>query len=203
LCKDSLAALAIALSVADLFAFGINYNPTCERSKVYPETQLTTRLKQIAGRDRIAPINPEWNLFTTPRAILPPNAAMVYGLYDVQGYDSLYTMAYKYDLDLIQGQDSSPIENGNMVLVKEFTPQLGLLARYVLSPKRIESEYLKLVEEIEGVHIYRIAGARTPRPHAEYRPFSFRLGLYLMLAGVMALGCVGTFRFVKFKDKRR
>lgn len=203
LCKGSFPILAIVLAVADLFAFGINYNPTCERAKVYPETELTTRLKKIAGTNRIAPINPEWSLFRTPDAILPPNAAMVYGLYDVQGYDSLYTRAYKDRLDEIQGRDSSPIENGNMVLVKGYTEELGNIAKYVLSARPLRDSGLELVEAVDGVRIYRIVGARPEPAPDGYRPFSFRFGLYLMLVGVMALGCVGTFRFVRLRKPRR
>jgi hypothetical protein len=197
--RRTFAVLAVLMVVADLFAFGINYNPTCERSKVYPKTELTTRLKQIAGDERIAPINPEWSLFETPKAILPPNAAMVYGLYDVQGYDSLYTRAYKHDLDLIQGQDSSPIENGNMVLVKNVTPQLSNVATFFLTQEKLDTEpWFSLVDHVDGVYIYRLSGGHRAGSH-HYEPFTFRLGLYLALLGVTALAFVGTFRFVRFK----
>ena len=124
---------------ADLFAFGINYNPTCERSKVYPETHLTGALRQIAGDRFIAPINPAWSLRALLDAVLPPNAAMVYGLHDVQGYDSLYTREYKDLASRIQGEDSSPQENGNMVLIRRYTPDLGRLADFAVSSMPLDA----------------------------------------------------------------
>lgn len=133
--RSVFGVVAVALVVVDLFAFGINYNPTCDRAKVYPDTPLTKELQQLTKNgQRIAPINPRWSLFQTPKAILPPNAAMVYGLYDVQGYDSLFTRAYKNAMDKAEGVDSSPIENGNMVLQKGL-PGAFTHARYLLTQR--------------------------------------------------------------------
>lgn len=143
LSASSLSAIVTLLIIADLFAFGINYNPTCERSKVYPETKLTTDLKRMTedGR-RIAPINSSWSLFETPKdAILPPNSAMVYGLYDVQGYDSLYTKRYQEQMARVQGVDPSPPENGNMVLVRKAGDAFvtsGLASFLVMSATQVE-----------------------------------------------------------------
>lgn len=253
---------------ADLFAFGINYNPTCERSKVYPKTRLTTELKRLTRNgERIAPINPKWSLFETPKdAILPPNAAMVYGLYDVQGYDSLYTKAYKDLSSEVQGEDSSPVENGNMVVVKQLTDGVGKLAQLVVLPNQSEpvsinahggllfwernllnDESTKVVRakvnlqgpsriifsiDTTGRHHYTemvgagfiftpgwtaVSSSQIPlefekthfplmavslgcladkdnRYILSYEPFSFRLGLFLMLIGIGALSCVGVYR---------
>lgn len=273
-------ALAVAVIIADLFAFGINYNPTCERSKVYPKTKLTTELQRLTKNgDRIAPINPKWSLFETPRdAILPPNAAMVYGLYDVQGYDSLYTKQYQQGMAAMEGADPSPPENGNMVLVRRnvFTG-----ARYYLSPAgrpftiggNLGREVLS-VSDADGVLVsechrgsigsfvsewvsstdgagsatwdgpnrvivkaewptdriwvnlsyYPVWVARsakrgqirlhdcffiveTPLLEGEsdriafsFEPFTFRLGLFLMLVGVGALSCVGAYRVARYRN---
>jgi len=151
------SVIAGCVMVADFFAFGINYNPTCERSKVYPETELTTKLKQIAGNYRVAPINPRWNLYKTPDAILPPNAAMVYGLYDVQGYDSLYTKSYKDLSSDIQGEDSSPPENGNMVLIRRYTSDLPLFAGYVIRREPFADGgrwWFRHVRRVGDVYVY-------------------------------------------------
>lgn len=182
--------LAVVLTAADLFAFGINFNPTCERSRVYPATELTDRLRKIAAGDRIAPINPGWSLFRTPDAVLPPNAAMVYGLYDVQGYDSLYTREYKDYIDAIQGQDSSPLENGNMVLVKGYTPGLARVARYVVTNQHLDGQAgLSRVFEADGVTVYRMSGALQKTRAVERAPAGFIAGLCTMLLMVLLL-CV-------------
>jgi len=155
----ALAAVGLPLIViADLFAFGINYNPTCPRSYVYPKTALTTKLKQIAGNSRIAPINPRWSLYQTPNAILPPNAAMVYGLHDVQGYDSLYLKSYQSSMASIQGVDPSPPENGNMLLVRRPTSLLWQAAGIAVSRQPLPDDVpgAKILAEIEGSYIYAL-----------------------------------------------
>lgn len=157
LSRQAVGILAVAIIIADLFAFGIDYNPTCSRDKVYPRTQLTDTLKRIAGNSRIAPINPKWSLWETPKAILPPNAAMVYGLYDVQGYDSLYTKTYKDLLSSIQGVDSSPPENGNMVLMRRYAPDIRLFADWIVMGEPFsDSDPQRLVplERVDGLYIY-------------------------------------------------
>ncbi|MDH7600784.1 MAG: YfhO family protein [Armatimonadota bacterium] len=180
---------AILIATADLFAFGVNYNPTCARSEVYPETRLIKELKRLtADGSRIAPINERWSLYRVPSCILPPNAAMVYSINDVQGYDSLYTRVYKDLSSAIQGIDSSPIENGNMVLIKRITPRLAQLADYVLTTEKLSESTLgvRLVGYWDGVYVYKISGEHPGSSY--YRPrisfFSYRLGLFLGCLGV-------------------
>lgn len=197
------SAIGVLIIVADLFAFGINYNPTCDRSRVYPQTKLTTELKRLTRNgERIAPINPTWSLFTTPDAILPPNAAMVYGLYDMQGYDSLYTRAYKDLSSKIQGIDSSPPENGNIALVRRFAPDIGRLARYVVTSADL-GEQAELLRTLDDVRVYEIRGPRKRRPEPRCEPFSFRLGLFLSLVGIGAISTAATYRILADRQVRR
>jgi len=60
----------------------------------------------------------DWPLRQFPSAVLPPNAATVYHLRDVGGYDSLYLARYRDFASLIQGGDPSPPANGNMILFR-------------------------------------------------------------------------------------
>ncbi|MGI6295967.1 MAG: hypothetical protein ACOX3G_07735 [Armatimonadota bacterium] len=199
--RNLFAGLTIAIVIVDLFVFGINFNPTCERSKVYPDTPLTNELKRLTQNgEKIAPINSQWSLFTTPtHAILPPNAAIVYGLHDVQGYDSLFTKRYQQLLTDIEGVDPSPPENGNILFVRRYTPELATLAPYALSLHAIDDEKATLVKTIDGVHIYKLSGEKTNVP--QYEPASFRLGLYLMLIGVGILAIVGISHRWLYKNK--
>ena len=205
LSRKTYSLLIVLVIIADLFAFGINYNPTCSRDKVYPRTQLTDTLKRIAGNSRIAPINPKWSLWETPKAILPPNAAMVYGLYDVQGYDSLYTKTYKDLSSNVQGVDSSPPENGNLVLIRQYTPGVGTLAGLVLSRGSLDqaSLGLRLVGNWDGVNVYRGRDAQSAEPAYRYEPFSFRLGLFLSLIGVACLSAVVAHRIAARKGRSK
>ena len=196
--RQMFAVAVVALVAADLFAFGINYNPTCDRSKVYPVTPLISKLKHVASGSRVVVINPEWNLFATPKALLPPNWAMVYGLYDAQGYDSLYTKKYKDLSSEVQGMDSSPIENGNMVVFKRYKPDLAQLAQFVVTRDKLNEPGLKFVDSADGVNIYKYAketGVKLDNP--EYCPFSFRLGMFLMMLGIAFIVCIGMFRALR------
>jgi len=108
------AGLVLAV---DLLGWGMGTIPECERKEVYPETALTNYLKDHTNR-RVLPANSNWSLTSLPVALLPPNAAMVYGFYDVQGYDSLYTKVYKDYMTTDFATDPCPPENGNMILGK-------------------------------------------------------------------------------------
>lgn len=154
--KSLFACLALAVIVADLFSFGMKFNPTAPVEKVYPETKLTKWLKDNAGGARLMPINSKWSLDKTPDAILPPNAATVYGFNDMQGYDSLFSKRYKDFVDENLGIDSSPRENGNILFIKSYTCWPLGMAGYVLSKDVINAERLTLVFQADGVNVYKI-----------------------------------------------
>jgi len=78
-----------------------------------------------------------------PEAALPPNAATVYRLRDVGGYDSLYLARYRDFASLIQGGDPSPPANGNMILFR-----LGPGARPDMA--RLAGVSVYLMPTIEG-----------------------------------------------------
>ncbi|NLN77408.1 MAG: YfhO family protein [Armatimonadetes bacterium] len=188
----------LALIAADLFYFGINFNPTCERSKIYPDTELTNELKCLTTNgERIAVINEHWNIFNIPSAILPPNAATIYGLYDVQGYDSLFTKQYQSLLADLEGIDPSPPENGNMILVRRYTPEIASLAAYLISADPIDDANIKLINNIDDVYIYHLPG--SPQCVDHYVPGTFRIGLWLMFIGVGAVACTGLYALKQSK----
>jgi hypothetical protein len=163
--KGRAAALPLLLVTTDLFANGLPYNPTAPREEVYPSTPIIDFLRQNAGHDRVMPINSNWS-FAGPQAVLPPNGAMVFGLRDVQGYDSLFPGQYKAFLNRLLGQDASPPEVGNMVFVKrpvrELIEKTG--AKWILSltppglPEAQESY-------VDGIYLYALASA-PGRAHA-------------------------------------
>ncbi len=127
-------AVLIGLLAVDLLVFGSGYNHFSSRREVYPVVKEIERLK-ACDLGRVAPLNDQWRLRSFPKAVLPPNAATVYGLFDVQGYDSLYPVRYKRLLDAAAGRDSAPPENGNMVFARNpDSPIWDLLGvRYFIS----------------------------------------------------------------------
>ena len=115
-------AAVLALTVGDLFIFGVGYNPTSRPRFVYPETPEIKTLKQAGPNLRFMAFYVSWPIGAGfPEAALPPNAATVYGLYDVAGYDSIYLQGYKNSLAEALGYDPSPAANGNMILIRWFT----------------------------------------------------------------------------------
>jgi hypothetical protein len=131
-----LAPAMVGLVTADLFLAGLWSNPTAPLEAVYPVTPgLKLLQERLNPHERLFPVNREWSLYTAPPAALPPNAAMVYGFRDVQGYDSLLTGQYKAfanefaRADRFGNRDASPPEVGNMVFMQNAnapkTPLLG------------------------------------------------------------------------------
>ncbi|NLI00869.1 MAG: YfhO family protein [Chthonomonadales bacterium] len=129
--------LGLAL-VVDLLSHNVHYNSTASLARELAPSAALTRIRTEAGHDRIAPINANWS-FAGPSAVLPPNMATLYGLHDIQGYDSLLPGQYKRWLADTTGSDPSPPEVGNMVFLKR--PAEDILdacgARIVLSPARL------------------------------------------------------------------
>ena len=131
--------LAVGILISDLLAFGVSYNPICKRGQVYPDTELTGFLQSNTGMNRIMPLNRGWSLDSVPKSVLPPNSAMAYKLFDVQGYDSLYPVRYKALLDAAAKRDSCPPENGNMLFARNFkSPIYDLLGvRWFVSSDKL------------------------------------------------------------------
>jgi len=127
--------LVVGILSADLISFGIWCNATCTPAEAYAPTRLTDFLKKGAGFSRVMALNDKWSLRKIPEAVLPPNSATMYGLFDVSGYDSLYPRRYKALLDAAAGAESCPPENGNMVFARNpNSPVYNLLGvKYVIS----------------------------------------------------------------------
>lgn len=158
--KPLFAALTLLVIVADLFSLGFGFNPSCSLDQVYRDTPLTDWLRTSAPQGRIMPINPSWSLTSTPDVILPPNAATVYGICDTQGYDSLFYKSYKEFVDGRLGLDSSPRENGNMLLMRRYVTDWPKgMADYVLSGRPMQDAGLKQVHASDGVFVYHRTGA--------------------------------------------
>ncbi len=120
LTASRLGGALVILTAIDLLASGYGFNRTAPPSAVYPVTPLIAFLQAHKAEGRIMPINKHWPLYEPPPAILPPNSAMVYGLDDTQGYDSLLTGQYFEFAGAMDGGSPAPPENGNLVFTNGF-----------------------------------------------------------------------------------
>ena len=94
LAPSRLGGAMVTLTAIDLLAAGYGFNRTAPAAAVYPVTPVIAFLQAHKAGGRIMPLNKRWSFYGPPPAILPPNSAMVYGLDDTQGYDSLLTGRY-------------------------------------------------------------------------------------------------------------
>jgi hypothetical protein len=177
--KAAPAFAAVALTICSLVAVDVGYNPVVAQSQVYPRTALTDWLQAHVQTDRIMPINRDWQIDHATNVILPPNAATVYGLSDIQGYDSLQTRKYKEFANQLDGnRDSSPDANGNIVFTYApgTTLSRSVAAKYVVMPSA--SAALGTPAFTDGVASVYIDPAAQPRARmaagspAEYTPVS-------------------------------
>lgn len=117
--RPAVAAAAVMLLAIQLLPWAYRFNPRAEAASVYPETEAIRQLRAAVGQDRyLAPVfsRQEWGLESTPRVVMPPNAATVYGLRSADGYDSLFPAAYRQYAAELERADPAPLANGNMIL---------------------------------------------------------------------------------------
>lgn len=149
------------LVLLDLFAAGYGYNRTTAPSELYKSTPLLTLLSAETGHDRIMPVHRGGFSFAGPQAVLPPNGAGMFGLRDVQGYDSLFPGRVKQALNALAGPsgDASPPEVGNMVFVRTADTAFARLSgvRFLLSLTPLPVSEDEAVETVlDGVHLYAL-----------------------------------------------
>ena len=116
--KALVAALPLLL-VADLGTFWAASILVGKAGQAYPPNAVVAAVERSGKEARVVATTQSWPLNRYPRAAFPPNAAMAYGIDDLQGYDSLFMGRYKDLLARFLGRDPSPPACGNMVLVPE------------------------------------------------------------------------------------
>ena len=106
--------LLLVVLAADLLLAARGHLHIVPREWVYPEAANPGPVEgRVIGNASDWPLRGEF-----PEAVLPPNAATVYHIRDVGGYDSLYLARYRDFASLMQGADPSPPANGNMILFR-------------------------------------------------------------------------------------
>ncbi|MBC8063384.1 MAG: hypothetical protein H7Y17_01015 [Chlorobia bacterium] len=68
--------------------------------------------------ERMAFVNDNWGIIASAQTVVPPNLASLERWHDLAGYDSLLNKDTKAMLDEINGQDSAPPANGNIMFTK-------------------------------------------------------------------------------------
>lgn len=209
-----LAPLALGVVALELGLNALLVQPTAPRETVYPRTELTDFLARNSS-----PTARVW-MFTNkrlwlpaegfrsgrrhPDGVLPPNGAMVYGIYDVNGYDSLSPRVYRsYVASSEDGEDPSPRLNGNMVLLQTPSPSLldSLSVRWIVLPQAAPPkngaalQNARKVLSANGCDVYErslpLNGTRVGGEAfypgwsaAGFTPETFRLGVFVSLCAL-------------------
>ncbi len=206
--SEVIPVIAVFIVGGELFANGLGAMPESPRAAIYPQTNVTRFLQsRSAGDARVLFLTPRssWLPDRHPPGVLPPNGAMVYGINDVNGYDSLSPRAYRGFLIAGEGADVSPQLNGNMILLNNVSSASldALNVHTIVSEKPLELGNGKEVLRADGVIIYERVVKNVPRRDGKdfspgwrdgrYQPESFRLGAFISLLtlGLLAAIVVG------------
>ncbi|MEN6548719.1 MAG: hypothetical protein ABFE07_21940, partial [Armatimonadia bacterium] len=150
-----IAALALILLIVQLLFWAYSFNPRADAAEVYAQTDATRALVEMTGSDRYMAVQDRsrWGLRDTPDVLLPPNAATVYGIRSVDGYDSLYPLLYRQYAADREGTDPSPLANGNMLLTSTVLPWYRFGARVFIMPEGSSQAIKGPVWRGEGLQI--------------------------------------------------
>jgi len=219
--SNLLAPLALGVVALELGLNAFSIQPTAPHSAIYPQTQLTDYLAKNSSPTARVWFFTDKRLWLPsegflagrnhPTGILPPNGAMVYGIYDINGYDSLSVLAYhNWVASSEAGQSPSPAFNGNMMLLQTPSPSIldSLSVRYIVFPAgTLAPENAQKVLSANGCDVYqRQMGGNTLRSSGAafypgfgpqgFAPETFRMGMFVSLC---ALGFASAWWFGKRK----
>jgi hypothetical protein len=208
---STFAAIALFTVTLQLFFENWNLQPTAPRGQIYPPTAVTTFLRNatrdgsrvlfLTPRQFWLPVEGLQPARNHPPGVLPPNGATVYGLYDVNGYDSLALRAYRQFVTQREGTDVSPPFNGNMILLENLqSPALDALGvRYIVTLEPQPTTVGRKVLESDGCFVYERSVANVPQVNGRdfapgwrdgrYQPESFRCGLFVSLCALAIASC--------------
>ncbi|MCK4314134.1 MAG: YfhO family protein [Anaerolineae bacterium] len=149
--KRLLAQIAVAILVADLFAFGLDFNTTVNAESVYPVTDSISFLQRDKSTYRVFPLSGHDFLFL-------PNSLTVYRIPEVTGYDNPLSQRYADFFREVIGDTEVGL---NGVILSASPNRLHLLGmlnvKYIIGPSSPSFENLADLELVyDGeVKIYR------------------------------------------------
>ncbi len=147
--------------LAELLPWGQRFIPMQPAADLYRQTELTRQIEErcdpIEGRVLAVTPRRAWSLLHTPDAVLPPNSATVYGYHSPQGYDSLSIDDYYKFAAKMEHEPPAPVENGNMMLLENYTSPLlsDAAVKWIVSREPLRGDDLRLLWQGEGAYLYR------------------------------------------------
>lgn len=154
--REFVFAALIALIVVDLFWHDRQFNPTFDRSRVFPQTQITDLLRSLpSGRVLVAPSDMDSNRKADSgglKIIAPPNTLLPYRISSVSGKNQQFPRWYRDYASLIEPQPYL----SHVVFDETRSKFLDLLgARYLLThASRPTPAGYDFIASAEGLSIY-------------------------------------------------
>ena len=148
------------LAAADLFLFGMRFNPAGDPRMLFFPTESVSYLKSQPGHFRVLAL-PSPNPSDFMNSMIP-NCNLPAGLSEVQGGDALYPRRFREFAEFVESRKQGrPVRIGNgLTFSSPDTPGLDFLnAAYVLSPGELKSPRLELVSSPD-LHLYRNRAAK-------------------------------------------
>ncbi|HEX5733885.1 MAG TPA: YfhO family protein [Blastocatellia bacterium] len=149
-------ASLVALLVIDLIWISGGFNPTYDRSRVFPATATTELLRSLEpGRVLVVPADLETNRRVdeaTEKIIAPPNTLLPYRIPTVTGKNQQFPRWYREYASLIEPQPNL----SHVVFDKPGSRYFDLLnVRYVMTRQTAEPPAgVDLINTTEGISIY-------------------------------------------------
>ncbi len=158
LTRRAFYAVIVVLLLGDLFWTSRALNPTFERSRVFPQTEMTELIKSLPpGRVLVTPSDLDLNRRVADESkrrkiIAPPNTLLPYKIHTVAGKDQLFPKWYREYCSLIEPQSNL----SHVVFDKTTSPYLDLLSvRYVLTHSEAEAPTgCRLIASSEGLSLF-------------------------------------------------
>ncbi len=160
--RELVFAAIITLIVVDLFWHDRQFNPTFDRSRVFPQTQITDLLRSLPpGRVLVAPADMDTNRKADSddlKIIAPPNTLLPYRIPSVSGKNQQFPRWYRDYASLIEPQPYL----SHVVFDETRSKFLDLLgARYLLThASRPGPAGYDFIASAEGLSVYENKNAR-------------------------------------------
>lgn len=171
--------LLAGLVAADLFLFGMRFNPAADPDMLFFPTESLHYLHSQPGPFRVLALASDEDFMNG----LVPNCNLPVGLSEVQGSDAIYPRRYAEFAGFAESRrQGKPVSMDNgLRFTSPDTPFVDLLGvRYVLSPYALKSPHLREVCDADGqpsadgwrprsfLHVYRDTNER-PRAFLVHR----------------------------------
>ena len=154
--RSTFFASLLALLIIDLFWISVQFNPTYDRSRVFPATETTEFVRSLEpGRVLVVPSDLETNRkvdSATEKIIAPPNTLLPYRISTITGKNQQFPRWYREYASLVEPQPNL----SHVVFDRTNSRYFDLLnVRYVITRQSAEPPAgLALLKSAEGVSVY-------------------------------------------------